>query len=402
MRPDSAQGHGSRNGGDISVQPLDGIKVLDFTTLLPGPLAALMLAEAGAEVTKVERPDGEEIRRYVPRWGDESVQYALLNRGKKSITADLKTETDRARIEALVSQTDILIEQFRPGVMARFKLDYEAVKRIKPDIIYCSITGYGQTGPNALVAGHDLNYMAETGLLSLSFGDSANTVLPPALIADIGGGTMPAVINILLALLNRAKSGEGTFIDIAMSDTLFTFGWWAMGQGRVAGDWPANGLETLTGGSPRYHIYPTRDGRFVAVAALEQKFWDTLCELIDLDERLRDDSQNPQATTAALRAIFSNRTSGDLAALFDGQDCAANIVRTLDEAAENPHFLERGLFDFLLENDREENMPAVVMPVAPQFRGPKAEPKRAPVLGADNPARAAAYTAAPDDQAPEQ
>jgi len=366
------------------VQPLSGIKVLDFTTLLPGPLAGLILSEAGAEVTKVERPEGEEIRKYVPRWGAESIQFHLLNGGKKSIIADLKNPADQARIKALIAETDIVIEQFRPGVMARFGLHYDAVREIRPDIIYCSITGYGQMGPKAFVAGHDLNYIAETGLLSLSFGNTSNTVVPPALIADIGGGTMPSVINILLALLRRNASGEGAYIDIAMSDAMFTYGWWAFGLGKALGQWPGNGDSLLTGGSPRYQIYPTRDGRFVAVAALEQKFWENLCDLVGLDGRLRDDSIDPAATTGALKAIIGNRTAAEWQAIFDGQDCASNVVRTLDEAAADPHFIERGLFDFSMENDEAATAPALVVPVAPQFRADKTTPRHAPALGADD------------------
>ncbi|MEJ8573250.1 CaiB/BaiF CoA-transferase family protein [Microbaculum marinum] len=366
------------------MQPLSGIKVLDFTTLLPGPLAGLVLSEAGAEVTKVERPEGEEIRKYLPRWGAESIQFNLLNSGKKSITADLKSDADRDRIKSLIAGTDILIEQFRPGVMARFGLGYDAVKQIRPDIVYCSITGYGQFGPKAAIAGHDLNYISETGLLSLSFGNADRTVVPPALIADIGGGTMPAVINILLALLRRNASGEGAYIDIAMSDAMFTYAWWAFGLGKALGEWPGNGDHMLSGGSPRYQIFPTRDGRFVAVAALEQKFWDNLCELVGLEERLRDDQADPAATIGALRAIIGNRTAEEWRAVFEGKDCAANVVRTLEEASTDPHFIERGLFDYSIENDAGARAPALVVPVAPQFRSDKSTPRRAPGLGTGN------------------
>jgi alpha-methylacyl-CoA racemase len=367
-----------------SPQPLSGVKVLDFTTLLPGPLAALVLAEAGAEVIKIERPEGEEVRGFLPRWGADSVHYNLLNRGKRSVTIDLKDEAHRARLDPLILDTDILIEQFRPGVMARLGLDYESVRELRPDIIYCSITGYGQFGPKAPVAGHDLNYLADTGLLSLSFGNRATTVVPPALIADIGGGTMPAVINILLALLRRNATGEGAYIDIAMSDTMFTFAWWAFGFGKAFGAWPGSGDSQLTGGSPRYQIYPTRDGRFVAVAALEQKFWDNLCEAVGLEERLRNDAIDPAATMSAMRSIIGNRTAEDWQPVFQGRDCAANVVRTLEEAAEDPHFIERGLFDHTLGNGEAAQIPALVVPVVPQFRADPAVARRAPALGADN------------------
>ncbi len=370
--------------GHLVNRPLSGIRVLDFSTLLPGPLAGLILAEAGAEVIKVERPEGEEIRRFVPRWGDDSIHFALLNRGKRSVTVDLKDPGAAARLEPLIRDCDVLIEQFRPGVMSRLGLDYERVRAIRPEIVYCSITGYGQSGPKSQVAGHDLNYIAETGLLALSHGSAAHQVIPPALVADIGGGTMPTVLNILLALIGRQRTGEGAYIDIAMSDAMFTYAWWAYGMGHAFGDWPGNGDSLLSGGSPRYQIYPTRDGRFVAVAALEQKFWDELCDLIGLERRLRDDSVDPAATIAAMRAIFGNRSSEDWAAVFEGRDCATNVVRTLAEAAKDPHFLERGLFDHVLENQAGQRIPALVVPVAPQFRGPAATPGRAPTLGADN------------------
>ena len=175
----------------MSNQPLSGIRVLDFTTLLPGPLAGLILAEAGAEVIKVERPGGEEMRHYLPRWGEASLVYSLLNRGKRCITVDLKADDDKDALKQLVASTDIIVEQFRPGVMKRLGLDYETVRATKPDIIYCSITGFGQEGPKAQIAGHDLNYIADTGLLGLSFGSPSDLVVPPTLVADIGGGTMP-------------------------------------------------------------------------------------------------------------------------------------------------------------------------------------------------------------------
>lgn len=365
-------------------QPLAGIRVLDFTTLLPGPLAGLILAEAGAEVVKIERPEGEEMRRYQPRWGDEALHFALLNRGKRSVAVDLKDAAASARLKPLIAEADVLIEQFRPGVMARLGLDYETVRAIRPDIVYCSITGYGQSGPKSGIAGHDLNYLAETGLLSLAHGPMRAPTVPPGLIADIGGGSLPAVVNVLLALIRRHATGEGAHVDIAMADTMFTFAWWALGNGRAAGDWPGNGDSALTGGSPRYRPYPTRDGRLVAVAALEEKFWRRLCQLIELDERLRDDAADPQATMGAVTAIIASRTAAEWTALFDGEDCAACVVRTLDEAASEPHFAERGLFDAILENEAGARIPATTVPVDRQFRADPAAARRSPGLGADN------------------
>ena len=191
------------------MQPLSGILVLDFTTLLPGPLATLMLAEAGAEVIKIERPGGEDMRAMPPRFDGEAAVFALLNRGKKSIMLDLKNESDRKRLRPLLEKADVLVEQFRPGVMERLDLGYEAVRKINPRIVYCSISGYGQHGPRAGEAGHDINYQSLTGLLALQPGPVEKPVIPPALVADIGGGTMPAVINILLGLRQRDATGRG-------------------------------------------------------------------------------------------------------------------------------------------------------------------------------------------------
>ena len=181
-----------------TLQPLSGVKVLDFSTLLPGPLAGLILAEAGAEVIKIERPGyGEEMRRYEPRWGRDSVNFALLNRGKKSLAIDLKDERSLAMLRPLLAEADVLIEQFRPGVMDRLGLGYDAVSRLNPRIVYCSITGYGADGPKSDVAGHDLNYIGDTGLLALSMGTDSQPTVPPVLAADLAGGSYPAVVNIL-------------------------------------------------------------------------------------------------------------------------------------------------------------------------------------------------------------
>ena len=263
--------------------PLAGIRVLDFTTLLPGPMATLMLAEAGAEVIKIERPGGEDMRRFQPAWGQESVMFAMLNRGKKSVAADLKDARVRDRVIALAKTADVVVEQFRPGVMDRLGLGYQALRAVNPRLIYCAITGYGQSGPRSMRAGHDLNYIGDAGLLALSSGPPGQRTVPPALIADIAGGSYPAVMNILLALRQREATGEGTFIDVSMAESVLPFLYWAIGAGLANGAWPKDSSERLTGGSPRYHLYETRDGKVAAVAALEQKFWEAFTVAIGLE-----------------------------------------------------------------------------------------------------------------------
>jgi crotonobetainyl-CoA:carnitine CoA-transferase CaiB-like acyl-CoA transferase len=366
-------------------RPLAGIKVLDFSTLLPGPMAGLILAEAGAEVIKIERPGtGEEMRQYVPRWGKEAVGFAMLNRGKKSLAINLKDRSALKLLPPLLEEADVLLEQFRPGVMERLGLGYDAVAKVNPKIIYCSITGYGATGPKAMVAGHDLNYVGDTGLLALSMGPDETPVVPPALIADLAGGTYPAVVNILLALLQRNQTGQGTHLDIAMTDNMFMLGYWALAQGLTTGKWPENGRALLTGGSPRYKIYPTKDGKFLAVAALEQKFWERFCDVIDLPQEFRDDREDPAATIEAVRQIVASRIAGVWRREFYAADCCVSVVQSLEAAFEDEHFRARGLFDHRIVNDEGSELPAIAVPVAPQFRGDPETPKAAPSLGANN------------------
>jgi alpha-methylacyl-CoA racemase len=340
--------------------PLQGLRVLDFSTLLPGPLASLILAEAGAEVIKVERPGrGEDMRAYPPLIDGTGGGFAMLNRGKKSLAVDLRAEGGARALLALAPQIDIVIEQFRPGVMRRLGVGYEAWREANPRIIYCAITGYGQTGPRAQAAGHDLNYAAETGMLSLATGADGAPGMPPALIADIGAGSYPAVINILLALRRRDASGEGCFIDVAMTDNLFTFLFWGLAMGHGTGAWPRPGGERLTGGSPRYRIYRTADGRHLAVGALEDKFWQAFCAVAGIPEPLRDDARDPQATIAAVARAVAAKSSDQWHEALGAADACCSVVRTLEEAVRDLHFRARGLFD------REVKLPAHVLPALP-------------------------------------
>jgi len=349
-------------------QPLTGLLVLDFTTLLPGPLATLMLAEAGAEVIKIERPGGEAMRAMAPDWHGESAAFALLNRGKSSLVLDLKLEADRHRLDPLLVRADILVEQFRPGVMAQLGLGYEAVRAINPRLIYCSISGYGQHGPRADEAGHDINYIGTTGLLALQPGPAAAPTVPPALIADIGGGSFPATINILLALRQRDLTGAGCHLDIAMTDAMFTFGWYALAFGAATGRYPGAGDTQLTGGSPRYALYPTHDGKIVACGALEQKFWESFCRTIGLAAHLIDDSADPAATRAAISALVAGRTAEEWRPLLAAADCCATIVASLEQALADPHFIARGLFAHRVQGPSGHSIPALPLPLDPSFR----------------------------------
>jgi len=364
------------------MRPLEGIRVLDFSTLLPGPMATLVLAEAGAEVIKIERPGrGDEMRSYVPKFGDDSVNFALLNRGKRSIALDLKQPDAIGRLRPLIESADIVIEQFRPGVMDRLGLGYAALAAINPRLIYCAITGYGQNGPRAQVAAHDLNYVAESGMLALAAGSDGAPVLPPALIADIAGGTYPAIVNILLALRQRDRTGSGCQLDIAMADNLFTFMYWALGNGQAAGQWPSPGGDLVTGGSPRYQVYRTADGRFIAAAPLEDKFWDNFLDAIGAPSELRDDSRAPQEVRVQIQRILGAESAAHWVERLAGRDVCCSVVATLQEALADPQFAARGVFARTLESGAG-TIAALPVPVAPQFRG--ADVASSPALGEAN------------------
>jgi alpha-methylacyl-CoA racemase len=361
--------------------PLAGVRVLDLSTLLPGPLATLILAEAGAEVVKIERPGGDELRGFPPPWGEDGVGFALLNRGKRSLTLDLKSELGRARFRELVATSDVLVEQFRPGVMDRLGLGHGALRSVRPNLIYCAITGYGQTGPNRGRAGHDLNYLAESGLLALAMGPPGAWTVPPALIADIAGGAYPAVMSILLALRRRETTGQGAFLDISMTDNLFPLMFRALGSGFATGVWPGNGTDLLTGGSPRYRLYATRDGAALAVAALEERFWQRFAAAIGLEPAWRDDARDPAGTARRIAELVAARDAAELDAALATADCCCSIVRSLEDALATPQIRARRLFEHSVVNAAGARIPALPVPLAPALRRP-ANDDRAPRLDA--------------------
>lgn len=363
-------------------QPLAGVKVLDFSTLLPGPLCTLLLAQSGAAVIKVEKPGvGDDMRTYHPRSGDDSVNFGMLNRGKRSIVVDLKSEEGRRSILPLIADADVLVEQFRPGVMQRLGLGYEALAQLNPTLIYCSITGYGQTGPKAHQAAHDLNYMAQSGLLGLSRGSDGAPVLPPALLADIAGGAYPAMMNILLALRQRDADGQGRYLDVSMSDNLLTFAYWGLGQGLTGHGWPRPGGELVTGGTARYQIYGTSDGQYLAAAPLEDKFWHNFVSALGLTELARADG-----TEAGIRDKIASTLREHPAAYwlekFAGMDTCVALVVDLSEAASDPHFHERGVFAQRVRLSGGATISALPLPVDRQFSADD-EVLDAPRLGAD-------------------
>ncbi len=348
---------------------LEGIKVIDFSTLLPGPLASLFLSETGAEVIKIEKPGvGDEIRLSNPQWGEQSVSFSLLNRGKKSLSLDLKDPKNLKILIPILKEADIIIEQFRPGVMKRLGIDYESIKKINQDIIYVSITGYGQYGPKSMVAGHDLNYIGNAGLLSISMGRDNDTVVPPALVADIAGGSYPAVINILLALRKRDLNKEGSYIDLSMTENLFPFMFWGLGSGFAHNKWPGNSDGVLSGGSPRYNIYKTSDGSYVAAAPLEDRFWNKFCEAIELPKKFIKMQNDQEKVIKEIRKIIGQKEKNYWLDVFNKADCCCSIVKSIEEAINDNHFKVRKIFENKIINNLGEEIPALPIPVDMQFR----------------------------------
>ena len=364
------------------MKPLDGIKVIDLSTLLPGPLATLILAEAGAEVIKIERIGGEDMRRSPPFIDDESLLFAILNRGKRSIELDIKSKDGYQNIVKLIKSADVVVDQFRPGVMKRLGLDFKNLIKIKPNIIHCSITGYGQNGPKKLVAAHDLNYMAESGLLSLAIEKDGSPAMPNTQIADIAGGSYPAVINILLALREVEKTGKGKFLDISMTDNLFPFMWMALGL-TAKNFYSKGGDLQLTGASPRYGIYETLNKGYIALGALEEKFWLRFCEVINLPKQFINDSIDPNATKEAIiEVIKSKNTKEWKEILANEQNICCSIVYSLEEAMKDSQIIERELLSAKMKLGSKNIFP-MPTPLAPTWR-PKEVFKNAPKLGEAN------------------
>jgi alpha-methylacyl-CoA racemase len=315
--------------------PLEGVRVLDLSRLLPGGFCSLLLADYGAEVLKVEDTGlGDYIRWAPPRYdGVEpsaaSALFLSLNRGKQSIRVDLKVREGRDVLLRLVRAHDVLLESFRPGVLDRLGVGYERLREENPRLVYCAITGHGQDGPDRDRPGHDLNYLARGGLLGLSGAAGGPPVPAAGQIADIGGGALMAAFGILAALHERERSGEGQLVDVSM--TRGAQSWLAMVAARHFADGavPRRGELELAGGLPCYRPYACADG-WVALGALEPKFWRALCAGLGRDDLL--DRQMDPAVATELAAIFGARTRAEWAAFDDEHGCCLEPVLELDEA----------------------------------------------------------------------
>jgi crotonobetainyl-CoA:carnitine CoA-transferase CaiB-like acyl-CoA transferase len=337
------------------MRALENLKILDFTTLVPGPFATMMLADMGADVLRVESPNRPDMVRAMGPYADgTSTGHGLLNRNKRSIGLDLKKPEAVAIAKNLVAQYDIVIEQFRPGVMERFGLGYEQLSAINAGLIYCSITGYGQTGPLRDRAGHDNNYLSLSGLNGYSGRQGERTPIMGVPIADLAGGSLHGVIGILAAVNQRHHSGEGQHVDISMTDSMFAMNS-LFGSGYLAADQqPVSGGTNLNGGS-FYDYYRTADDRHLSIGSLEPQFFQKLCAtlgdntLLELGNPM--DAEAQTKLRQKIESIIEQKPLADWVEIFKDKDCCVEPVLTFAEACASEQIIARDMIVDLKTHD---------------------------------------------------
>ena len=328
---------------------LTGLTVVDLSLFLPGPMMTLMMADQGARVIKVEPPGGDPARAMEPRdsydGAEHSVWFANLNRGKESVALDLKSDAGRERLRALIGEADVFVEGFRPGAIGRLGFDYEAVRAIRPDVVYCSISAFGQEGPLAQHPAHDMAVQALAGFLSVNDGGDGTPVVPGVPSADLAAG-LTALSAVLMALLARERTGEGAYVDAAMFDALLPWCAHTAGGAIAGGAPPRSASQRSLGGAAFYQVFATKDGRHVALGGREIKFARTLLEALgrpDLLPLAERPAGEQNLLIAFLRETFATRTRDEWVAWFADKDVAFAPVLNFREALDAPHIAERGL-----------------------------------------------------------
>jgi len=349
--------------------PLKGIRVIDFSRLLPGPFASLLMADMGAEVIKLEDVDSPDpMRQFMPIINGVSAFYEALNRNKKSLAfKGITSEESKNKIFKLIETTDVIIEGFRPGVIKKMGFDYETCKAINPKVIYISISGYGQSGPMANLAGHDLNYMAMSGMLGLI----PNGNMPSFQAADLAG-SYAALSSILAALLNQKINGIGAFIDLSMTEAVMPLGILAQTQYQHN----PSSFE-LSGEMPNYRVYAASDNQYIALAALEPKFWERFCAKADKNHLLNIYSFSKDEITNAhleLEDYFRGKSKDQWIKWADNQDICLTPVLNFEEVKRNPQFIARKIIN-----------PTAIFSNSIHFEGKQVVTGwQAPKLGEDN------------------
>ncbi|MGD0527574.1 MAG: CaiB/BaiF CoA-transferase family protein [Polyangiaceae bacterium] len=330
----------------MTAGPLAGVRVLDLTRLLPGPFASLALVDLGASVDKLEDTGAGDYLRLTPplAGGDTSATFLALNRGKRSVCLDLKKASARATVLRMVTRYDVFFEQFRPGVLERLGLGHAALLAANPRLVVCALTGYGQDGPMAARAGHDINYLARAGVLGMQGPAGAPPQVPGFQLADFGGGIW-SVIGILAALHERARTGQGKIVDVSMVEASMGFALASLGQ-LFGGHPPARGDEPLTGGLALYGTFATKDGKYVTLGALEPKFWAAFCAGAGLEVDHAALLPGPHQATLKekLRGVFASRTRDEWQAFGRQHDCCLEPVLEPGELRDDEHLKARGVF----------------------------------------------------------
>ncbi|HYI36125.1 MAG TPA: CaiB/BaiF CoA-transferase family protein [Thermoleophilaceae bacterium] len=365
---------------------LEGVKVLDLTRLLPGPFATMLLADLGADVLKVEDTGMGDYVRWAPPYHEgaaesaKSAQFLALNRGKRSLRLDLKQDVGREVLMRLVEDADVLVEGFRPGVMERLGVGYETLAQRNPGLVFCSITGYGQTGPYTGRSGHDMNYLGLIGLLDLTGEPGGPPVQAGGQIADLGGGGLMAAYSILAALRESERTGRGQALDVSMADGALS--WLALSASSYLADGrvPGRGAEGLTGGFVCYRPYACSDG-YVTLGALEPKFWAAWCAGVGRDD-LMDKAFEPPGSDAhaEVERIFAERTCDEWTAFAGEHDCCLEPVLDVAEALDSDLVREREMVVEVDQPGARKPVRALGHPV--KFSGTPADTARqAPALG---------------------
>ncbi|RMF59977.1 MAG: CoA transferase [Calditrichaeota bacterium] len=327
--------------------PLKGLRILDLTRLYPGPLATMMLAEMGADVIKIEdkiKPD--YMRSYPPFVGELSAGYVAVNRSKRSLVLQLNTPRGQEVFFRLVKKADIVVEQFRPGTLDELGLGYEEAIKSNPEIIYVSLTGYGQSGPYANKAGHDINYLGYSGLLSLNAAESHGPVIPGFQIADVAGGAYMTIIACLTALHARNFTGKGQKVDVSMLDGLLPLATLQLAHFQATGQHLSSWELPLSGGLPAYGVFRCADGKYLALGALEPKFWRSFCEMIKKPEwinKLYAMGEEAQRMKEEMKKIFLSRTRDEWLSLQGEQDMCLTPVLGIDELEKDTHIHHRNV-----------------------------------------------------------
>jgi crotonobetainyl-CoA:carnitine CoA-transferase CaiB-like acyl-CoA transferase len=359
------------------MKPLDGIIVLDLTRLLPGAVATMMLGDFGADVIKIEEPGmGDPARQSRAGIKQPGAYFLATNRNKRSIAINLKQPAGREIFLELAKRADVVVEGFRPGVMDRLGIGYGTLRELNSRLVYCAITGYGQDGPYRGKAGHDINYISIAGLLGVNGMEDGPPAIPGVQIADLAGGSMQAVIGILLALQARERTGEGQMVDVSMMDGSLAMMFVPFASYLANGSQPRRGAEGLSGRYACYQVYETADGRYLALGALEPKFWESACRVLGredfIDQQFVDDEQ--RECIRALSEIFRTKTADQWLAAFEGVDTCLALVKDIAEMIDDPQVKHRGLIaeiDHPTSGRIKQIAPAVKLSATPgELRSP--------------------------------